>query len=143
MSSNDYTQPTASYPTEPLPQATEPQPYLAQPQDPQQAQQPQPQYASPVPVGTTVASTNTYALISIILAFVAPPVAIVFGHLGLSQIKRTGDAGRGLALTGTIIGYAYFALIALLIIFYIGMIVIMFGAMGAAFSELDSYNYSY
>jgi hypothetical protein len=33
-------------------------------------------------------------------------VGIVFGHLARSRIKRSGDAGAGLALAGLIIGYA-------------------------------------
>ncbi|GAB2556089.1 DUF4190 domain-containing protein [Leucobacter ruminantium] len=130
-------------PTQPLP------PYTA-PTQPYQAAQPgyAPAQASPAPApaGTKVSDTNTFALLSIILAFIAPLAAIIFGHMGLSQIKRTGDAGRGIALTGTIIGYAYFVAIGLFIIFYIGMLVMVFGTMGAAFSSMDSFgsgDYSY
>lgn len=107
---------------------------------PQQAQQEAP-YASQAvapPVPTTLAYTNTYALVSIITAFLSPIAAIVFGHLALGQIKRTGDAGRGLALTGLIIGYSYFAMIALFMIFYVGFIGLMFASMGALMSESAS-----
>ncbi len=31
--------------------------------------------------------------------------AIIFGHIALRQIRRTGERGRGLALTGLILGY--------------------------------------
>lgn len=92
---------------------------------------------------TTLAYTNTYALISIVLAFLAPIAGIVFGHLALGQIKRNGDAGRGLALTGLIVGYAYFVMIAIIVILYIGVIALMFGAMGAAFSGDFSSGYDY
>src|SRR5690606_24683667 len=102
-----------------------------------QAGPPAPQATSTLGA-TTLATTNTYALISIILAFISPLAAIVFGHMALSQIKRNGDAGRGIALTGTIIGYAYFAVLALLIVMYIGFIFLMIGTMGAAFSGSGS-----
>lgn len=93
---------------------------------------------------TTLAYTNTFALVSIITTFFAPIAGIVFGHLALGQIKRNGDTGRGLALTGLIIGYAYFAFLALFFIFYIGLIVVMFASMGAAFSEFGNYyDYDY
>ena len=48
---------------------------------------------------------NTLAVISFISAFVIGLAGIVVGHISLTQIKRTGDRGHGLALAGTIIGY--------------------------------------
>ncbi len=95
-----------------------------------------PQQAPP----TTLAYTNTFALISIITAFISPIAAVVFGHLALGQIKRNGDAGRGLALTGLIIGYSYFAFIALFIIFYLSIIGLMFASMGALNASRDFSN---
>ncbi|QIK64259.1 DUF4190 domain-containing protein [Leucobacter viscericola] len=77
---------------------------------------------------TTLDKTNTFALVSIILAFISPIAAIVFGHLSLSQIKRTGDAGRGMALTGLIIGYVYAVSIVFFIIAYVGLIVALVGS---------------
>jgi hypothetical protein len=32
-------------------------------------------------------------------------LGIVFGHLSLSQIRRSGEDGRGLAIAGLVIGY--------------------------------------
>jgi hypothetical protein len=46
------------------------------------------------------------ACIGVFLCYVGPIVAIVFGHIARSRIKRTGGGGRGLALAGLIIGYA-------------------------------------
>lgn len=109
--------------------APEPTPYMAQQQ--------------PIPEKTTVGETNTFALLSIIFAFLAPIAGIVFGHMGLGQIKRTGDGGRGIALTGLIISYAYFVLLALFIIAYVGFIFMLIGTAGAAFSELGSYSSDY
>lgn len=88
------------------------------------------QYAYPAqqPVRTTVKDTNTYALVSVILTFMVPIAGIIFGHLGLNQIKRTGDAGRGLALTAVIYGYCAIALGVLFFVTYIGFIVMVIGA---------------
>lgn len=36
--------------------------------------------------------------------------AVVLGHIGLSQIKKSGAAGRQFALTGLILGYASIAI---------------------------------
>ena len=52
--------------------------------------------------------TNALAIVSLVSSwrFVrAARAGIITGHLALGQIKRTGEAGRGLALAGTIIGY--------------------------------------
>lgn len=113
------------------PQPGYPQPATAQPQM-------QAQVAPPMAPPTTLAYTNTFALVSVITAFISPIAAIVFGHMALGQIKRNGDAGRGLALTGLIIGYSYFVMIALFVIFYISMIGIMFASFAAIASEVSS-----
>ncbi|WP_336658849.1 DUF4190 domain-containing protein [Leucobacter sp. USHLN153] len=108
-------------------------------------QAPAPQYrpapqARPASTATTLDKTNTFALLTIIFAFIAPLAGIIFGHMGLNQIKRTGDAGRGIALTGLIISYAYFVLAALLIIAYIGFLITIFATVGSSISDFDSYN---
>ncbi|GAA2189542.1 hypothetical protein GCM10009786_23060 [Leucobacter alluvii] len=95
---------------------------------------------APIPTGTTLDKTNTFAFLSIIFAFLSPVAGIVFGHMGLSQIKRTGDSGRGIALTGLIISYAYFVLLALFIVVYIGFLFTIFAALGSSLSGFDSYS---
>lgn len=80
------------------------------------------------PVATTLKDTNTYALVGVILTFLVPVAGIIFGHLGLNQIKRTGDAGRGLALTAVIYGYCAIVLSILFIVLYIGVIAVAIGA---------------
>ena len=55
--------------------------------------------------------TNVMAVTAFILAFVATPVAIPFGHIARSQIRRTGEQGAGLALAALIIGYAWIAIL--------------------------------
>lgn len=58
---------------------------------------PYPQYRPP--------QTNALAIASLICAFLFAPLGIVFGHLSLSQIKKSGEDGRGLAVAGLVIGY--------------------------------------
>ncbi len=49
--------------------------------------------------------TNGMAIASLICAFVFAPLGIVFGHISLSQIRRTGEDGHGLAVAGLVISY--------------------------------------
>ena len=49
--------------------------------------------------------TNGLAIASLIGAFLVAPFGIVFGHLSLAQIRRSGEPGRGLAIAGLAIGY--------------------------------------
>jgi hypothetical protein len=67
---------------------------------------------------TPVAGTNGLAVASLtcgLAQFVFGPVtaipAIMFGHVALHQIKRTGGQGAGLALVGLILGWATVILI--------------------------------
>jgi peptidyl-prolyl cis-trans isomerase B (cyclophilin B) len=67
---------------------------------------PPPPYPSVAPYGyPPPRPTNGFAVASLICAFLAAPLGIIFGHVSLSQIKRTGEDGRGLAIAGLIIGY--------------------------------------
>lgn len=61
--------------------------------------------------------TNTLAIAALVCAFVFAPLGIVFGHISLSQIRRTGEDGRGMALAGLIIGYVATALTIVVIVF--------------------------
>lgn len=49
--------------------------------------------------------TNALAIASLVCAFLFAPLGIVFGHLSLSQIRQSGEDGRGLAIAGLVIGY--------------------------------------
>lgn len=123
---------TPDQPTTPLPDVQAAQPYPAAPL-------PEPYAAAPAPsTATTLGATNTFALLAIVFAFIAPLAGIIFGHMGLSQIKRNGDAGRGIALTGLIISYAYFVLVALIVVAYVGVIFMIVGTMGAVLGEVGS-----
>jgi len=65
--------------------------------------------------------TNTMAIAALICAFVVAPAGIVLGHIALSQIRRTGEEGKGLAIAGLIIGYVSTALLLLVVVFWIVM----------------------
>lgn len=54
--------------------------------------------------------TNTLAILSLVLAFVFSPAAIVTGHIARRQIRTSGEDGEGLALAGLIIGYIFTAI---------------------------------
>lgn len=49
--------------------------------------------------------TNVLAIIGLILAIFFPLVGAIVGHVALSQIKKTGEEGRGLALAAVIVGW--------------------------------------
>lgn len=53
---------------------------------------------------------NTLAVVGFILSFFVAIAGIVCSHIALSQIKRTGERGRGLAIAGLAIGYTFLAL---------------------------------
>jgi peptidyl-prolyl cis-trans isomerase B (cyclophilin B) len=82
------------------------------------------QVASPIaPAAATaeIAQTNALAVVSLVLSLMFfGIVASIFGHIALSQIKKTGEHGRGLAIAGMVIGYLtsglLIAAIALLVV---------------------------
>lgn len=53
---------------------------------------------------------NVLSIVALVCAFIASIVGGILGLVALRQIKRTGEAGRGMALSATIIGFALFAL---------------------------------
>ncbi|MDF2829655.1 MAG: drug exporters of the superfamily-like protein, partial [Mycobacterium sp.] len=64
-------------------------------------------FAEPDPVSgdPSVQKTNTFALASIPLGLLVPPVGIALGHIARKRIKQTGEQGANLALIGQVIGY--------------------------------------
>jgi eukaryotic-like serine/threonine-protein kinase len=53
---------------------------------------------------------NTFATLSLVYAFVFAPAGAILGHLGLAQIRRTGQLGRQRALAGLAVSYVFIAL---------------------------------
>ncbi|MDN4596093.1 DUF4190 domain-containing protein [Leifsonia virtsii] len=75
-----------------------------QPLPPQQ----QPQYSQPG--APAQPGWNVLAIVAFIATFFISILGIILGFVALSQIKRTGEQGRGLALAAVIIGFIALAL---------------------------------
>jgi hypothetical protein len=56
------------------------------------------------------------ATLSLVFAFVFPPAGAVLGHLGLAQIRRTGEPGRDRAVAGVMLSYALITLTVLALV---------------------------
>jgi hypothetical protein len=82
----------------------------------------------PAPVGPR---TNVLAIIALILGIVIPIGGIICGPIALSQIKRTGESGRGLALAGLIIGIAFTVIGVIVVIAEVAL----FASLGAVSSN--------
>ena len=104
---------TPNYPTPGTPAA----PSYGQPpaygQNPYGQQNPQDQY-------------NVLAIISLVSAFFISLVAVITGHMAMSQIKKTGEKGYGLALWGLILGYL--GLVSGIIVAFIFIAILVSGA---------------
>jgi peptidyl-prolyl cis-trans isomerase B (cyclophilin B) len=99
-----------------------------------------------VGVVATQGQTNTLAVISLVSAVGAPLghligiggitliiVSIITGHMARAEIRKTGESGAGLALAGLIISYVHLAIIAVVLIFFFGLILALIaGIFGAA-----------
>jgi peptidyl-prolyl cis-trans isomerase B (cyclophilin B) len=52
------------------------------------------------------AKTNVLAIVSLVTSILGLSiVGIITGHIGMNQIKKTGESGRGLAIVGLVLGY--------------------------------------
>jgi hypothetical protein len=65
-------------------------------------------------------STNGFAIASMVLGIVwvwwiGSILAVVFGHISLSQIKKTKAGGKGMAIAGLTLGYVGIGILAFLI----------------------------
>ena len=100
-----------------------------QPLPPQQPPQQQPQYGAYQPAQP---GWNVMAIVGFILAFFISVVGVILGFVALSQIKRTGEQGRGLAIAAIIIGFVEIA---------IGIIVFIFVAIGLGVAASQYQNY--
>lgn len=73
-----------------------------------------------VPIGyVPAARTNSMAIAALVSSLLLAPLGIVFGHIALSQINRTGEDGRGLAIAGLVIGYILTGMLVLWIAFIV------------------------
>jgi hypothetical protein len=92
--SNPYAQPTA-----PIPSSVPPTSPYGQ------------SYGQPYGYAAAAPPQNSMALTAMILALVGiafpitAPVGAILGHIGLKQIRQTGESGEGMAKTGIIAGW--------------------------------------
>ncbi|KUH66798.1 cyclophilin [Mycolicibacterium novocastrense] len=77
--------------------------------------------------------TNSLAVAALVCAFVFAPLGIVFGHVSLSQIKKTGEEGRGIAIAGLVIGY----LVTILTVLIVVVSVLVLAAVGRDLESFD------
>ena len=80
-------------------------------------QQPYGHYQAPAS-----ASTNGFAIASLICAFLCSPLGLIFGLVARSQIKRTGEGGHGLATAGIVVSVVFMALGVLYFVLIITLI---------------------
>ncbi len=78
--------------------------------------------------------TNSLAIASLVCAFVLAPLGVVFGHMSLSQIKRTGEQGRGLAIAGLIVGYL--VIVAAIVVVVVSVVMVVF--LAQSLEEFDN-----
>ncbi|HET8779503.1 MAG TPA: DUF4190 domain-containing protein [Agromyces sp.] len=86
-----------------------------------------PAYGQPAAYGQpSGAKTNTLAIISLVASIagivilwgIGSVVGVICGHISLSQIKKTGEQGRGMAVAGLIVGYVGIALAIIAVIIF-------------------------
>ncbi len=70
---------------------------------------PRPPAFAPPPPPPPPPPVNALATLSLVFAFVFAPAGAVLGHLGLAQIRHTGERGRDRALLGMAVSYAIIA----------------------------------
>jgi len=71
---------------------------------------------SGAPTAVEQPPTNTMAVLALVFGVLGGLISIPFGHVALSQIKRTGQGGWAAAVTGLVLGYLWLAgLVALLV----------------------------
>lgn len=70
--------------------------------------------------------TNGLAVLALIFGLVLGLVAIPLGHVALSQIRRTGESGRGMAIAGLILGYLSLAVV----LAYVVVVIVALNSVG-------------
>lgn len=72
-----------------------------------------PQYPGYAPAP---ARTNGLAIAALVSSFFISLLGIILGHIALSQIRTSGEGGRGLAIAALVIGYVSIAFAVLLLV---------------------------
>lgn len=100
-------------------------------------QYPGQQYVLPTTGYVAPRATNALAIVSFVGAFFVSLVGIICGHIALSQIKRTGEGGKGFAVAGLVIGYISIGAALLVFLFWI-ILMISMGSAAVAFSSAST-----
>jgi len=69
----------------------------------------------------------------VIIPFIASLVGAILGHVSLGQLKTSGEQGRGMALTGVILGWVGVGLWAIGLILFFASIA-WFTSVGGVYS---------
>ena len=89
-----------------------------------------------------VATTSGFAIASLVLGILGGAVlAIVFGFIALSQIKKSGAKGRGMAIAGVVLGFVWSALY--IILFFAAVVFSASAVYSSGTSYDDGYNWGY
>ena len=84
------------------------------------------------PSGAPVAKWNVLSIISLVASIIFfHLVGIITGHIALSQIKKTGEQGKVLAIIGLVLGY----------LGILGVIIFTIAVVGFAALGTSSYTY--
>jgi hypothetical protein len=123
---------TESYPPPPQPPGPPPQGGPPAYGAPPQGYYPQPQYGVMAPpsngMGTAAGVVGIIAIILIFIPYVdflgvlLGLLAIIFGAVGIGRANRMGGHGKGMAVTGLVLGIISVALFVLLLIVVFGAI---------------------
>jgi hypothetical protein len=100
---------------------------------------PQANYYGPPGGPVYPARTNGLAITALIMGIlgfltcgVTSVLAIIFGHMGSAQIKRTGENGQGMALAGIILGWI---LTGLWILYWVLVLVVGVAGLGTSIGQ--------
>jgi hypothetical protein len=82
---------------------------------------------APVYVAPVAAPTNTLAVVSmifgiagwVVLPVIGALVAVITGHISLGQLKRGSEGGKGMAVTGVVLGWVQLGLTVLFVGFWV------------------------
>jgi hypothetical protein len=74
------------------------------------------------PAGAPAAKWNVLSIVSLVTGLLAIGLAaIITGHISLSQIKKTGEQGRVLAIIGLVLGYLELVFGVIFVIIWIAL----------------------
>jgi hypothetical protein len=77
---------------------------------------------APYSAGAPAAKTNVLSIIALVTGILGMAIIpVIIGHISLSQIKKTGEQGRVMAIIGLILGYL--GILAYIIVIIVSIVV--------------------